>query len=154
MVLIDLKSGELINAVTIVTNEGEVVASMASDETLLKAGYKKASKRELKKREIGAAAMAELKEKIGGLEVEGVGVINAGERHLQNITALLSILEGDSVLDFRMYNNTFIKVDRATLLKMQRALILAANEVYAKKWKLEAQIDSVKNEEQLSWIEW
>lgn len=87
----------------------------------------------------------------GGIEVAGVGVVNAGERHLKNCQDMLKVI-GDGEIDFRLFNNSFIKVNKSQLERVEIALIQAGLAGYAKKWELEQSVANAKSKSALEKI--
>lgn len=81
----------------------------------------------------------------GGIEVENFGVIDCGRDYLQNLQSLITILQSGviSEIDFRLYDNTSKNATLQDLQKCQIAMILKANELYAKKWQLESELENL-----------
>ena len=92
-----------------------------------------------------AAKMAEIKEKFEAnithslISIDGVGVIDGGERYLQNIQNIYENLKekGENSINFRLANNSFVEVDLEQLELMRKTIIETGLGYYQKKWELE-----------------
>lgn len=110
----------------------------------------------LKTREISLAFEATLENLPGGLNVENVGVVDCGRQHLTNVSSLIKVLEAtnqDSI-DFRLYDNSYTKLNLAQLKALEIAIIIKGNEIYAKKWALEAELSNASNIDEAKAIVW
>lgn len=73
------------------------------------------------------------------VEVESVGVVNAGRKNLQDVQGILDVFDsyGQSTIDFRLADNSFVKVDKSALELIKRKITLTGLGHYEKKWKYE-----------------
>lgn len=116
--------------------------------------YTLATVKERKMKEISREHEQELKNKDGGVLVEGIGVINAGRDHLQNIDSFLSILPDGGTMPFRLYDNTMAQVTKEQLISARAAMVLAAQEIYAHKWALEGLIALATDKADVKALDW
>ncbi|ALV25042.1 putative protein (DUF4376 domain) [Campylobacter iguaniorum] len=110
----------------------------------------------LKTREISLAFEATLENLPGGLNVENVGVVDCGRQHLANVSSLIKILEATNQpdIDFRLYDNSYTKINLAQLKALEIAIIIKGNEIYAKKWALEVELSNASNIDEAKAIVW
>lgn len=89
----------------------------------------------------------------GSLEIEGIGVVNAGKTHLSNVQNLIRSVEiNGGSKDFRLYNNSFVSLGIDELAKIELALIDYGERSWAKKWAYEQAINAAKTASDLEAI--
>lgn len=135
--------------------DGSVVSEELINEAK-KQRLKQAKEQKLK--ELSQKLKDEIQEKAGGLEVSGVGVVDCGRAHLENVSNLISYLQSSGVdnVAFRMHDNTAKNLSLEQLKTIKVALIEAGLSLYAKKWQMEALINeasSIKELENITWDE-
>lgn len=102
--------------------------------------------------EINAAFRAERER--SSVEVEGVGVVDAGERYLINIDALLALVPSSGEVDFILADNSTKKLGRDLLKRIKLAIAQAGAELYAKRHALRQAIQKANSEAELEAIKW
>ncbi|MDD7323745.1 MAG: DUF4376 domain-containing protein [Campylobacter lanienae] len=78
--------------------------------------------------------------------VSGVGVVDAGRSNLQDITGIIETFEesGKETMSFRIADNSFVSVNAEQLKAIKKAIILKGQELYQKKWEIEAKLGNAK----------
>ena len=74
--------------------------------------------------------------------VSGVGVVDGGRSNLQDITGIIETFEesGQETMLFRIADNSFVSVNAEQLKAIKKAIILKGQELYQKKWEIEAKL--------------
>ena len=78
--------------------------------------------------------------------VSGVGIVDGGRSNLQDITGILETFEesGQETMLFRIADNSFVSVNAEQLKAIKKAIILKGQELYQKKWEIEAKLATAK----------
>lgn len=78
--------------------------------------------------------------------VSGVGVVDAGRSNLQDITGIIETFEesGEETMSFRIADNSFVSVNLEELKAIKKAIILKGQELYQKKWEIEAKLANAR----------
>ena len=78
--------------------------------------------------------------------VSGVGVVDGGRSNLQDITGIIETFEesGQETMLFRIADNSFVSVNAEELKAIKKAIILKGQELYQKKWDIEAKLANAK----------
>ena len=78
--------------------------------------------------------------------VSGVGIVDAGRSNLQDITGIIETFEesGQETMLFRIADNSFVSVNAEELKAIKKAIILKGQELYQKKWEIEAKLANAK----------
>ena len=78
--------------------------------------------------------------------VSGVGVVDGGRSNLQDITGIIETFEesGQETMLFRIADNSFVSVNAEQLKAIKKAIILKGQELYQKKWEIEAKLANAK----------
>lgn len=81
-----------------------------------------------------------------GVNVSGVGVVDGGRSNLQDITGIIETFEesGEETMPFRIADNSFVSVNLEELKAIKKAIILKGQELYQKKWEIEAKLANAK----------
>ncbi|MCI6177775.1 MAG: DUF4376 domain-containing protein [Campylobacter sp.] len=81
-----------------------------------------------------------------GVTVSGVGIVDAGRSNLQDITGIIETFEesGKETMSFRIADNSFVSVNAEQLKAIKKAIILKGQELYQKKWEIEAKLGNAK----------
>ncbi len=81
-----------------------------------------------------------------GVTVSGVGIVDAGRSNLQDITGIIETFEesGQETMLFRIADNSFVSVNAEQLKAIKKAIILKGQELYQKKWEIEAKLANAK----------
>ena len=74
--------------------------------------------------------------------VSGIGIVDAGRSNLQDITGIIETFEesGKDTMLFRIADNSFVSVNAEQLKAIKKAIILKGQELYQKKWEIEAKL--------------
>ncbi|CUU68212.1 3-deoxy-D-arabino-heptulosonate 7-phosphate synthase [Campylobacter hyointestinalis subsp. hyointestinalis] len=136
----------------IIENKLQEITKEKFDEIL--ANMNKPSFDEAKKNKqtaINNAFEAELNNLSNGLNIENIGVVDCGKQHLTNVQGLIKVVESGAIenVNFRLFDNSTTKLNLEQLKKIELAIILKGQELYVKKWELEAKINSAKNADEL-----
>lgn len=86
------------------------------------------------------------------IDVDGVGVVDAGERYLANANTLYELCPDDGELDFILADNSSIKIGKDKLLSIKNAIAKTGVELYAKKHELRNQILNANSIDELDKI--
>lgn len=86
------------------------------------------------------------------IEVDGVGVVDAGERYLANANTLYELCPDDGELDFILADNSSVKIGKDKLLSIKNAIAKTGVELYAKKHELRNQILNANSVDELDKI--
>lgn len=80
------------------------------------------------------------------VNVSGVGVVDGGRSNLQDITGIIETFEesGQETMLFRIADNSFVSVNAEQLKAIKKAIILKGQELYQKKWEIEAKLANAK----------
>ena len=80
------------------------------------------------------------------VNVSGVGVVDGGRSNLQDITGIIETFEesGEETMSFRIADNSFVSVNAEQLKAIKKAIILKGQELYQKKWEIEAKLANAK----------
>ena len=80
------------------------------------------------------------------VNVSGVGIVDGGRSNLQDITGIIETFEesGQETMSFRIANNSFVSVNAEQLKAIKKAIILKGQELYQKKWEIEAKLANAK----------
>ena len=80
------------------------------------------------------------------VNVPGVGVVDGGRSNLQDITGIIETFEesGEETMLFRIADNSFVSVNAEQLKAIKKAIILKGQELYQKKWEIEAKLANAK----------
>ena len=80
------------------------------------------------------------------VNVSGVGVVDGGRSNLQDITGIIETFEesGQETMLFRIADNSFVSVNAEELKAIKKAIILKGQELYQKKWDIEAKLANAK----------
>lgn len=80
------------------------------------------------------------------VNVSGVGVVDGGRSNLQDITGIIKTFEesGEETMSFRIADNSFVSVNLEELKAIKKAIILKGQELYQKKWEIEARLANAK----------
>ena len=78
--------------------------------------------------------------------VSGVGIVDGGRSNLQDITGIIETFEesGEETMPFRIADNSFVSVNAEQLKAIKKAIILKGQELYQKKWEIEAKLANAK----------
>ena len=78
--------------------------------------------------------------------VSGVGIVDGGRSNLQDITGIIETFEesGEETMLFRIADNSFVSVNAEQLKAIKKAIILKGQELYQKKWDIEAKLATAK----------
>ena len=78
--------------------------------------------------------------------VSGVGIVDGGRSNLQDITGIIETFEesGEETMSFRIADNSFVSVNAEQLKAIKKAIILKGQELYQKKWEIEAKLANAK----------
>ena len=78
--------------------------------------------------------------------VSGVGIVDGGRSNLQDITGIIDTFEesGQETMLFRIADNSFVSVNAEQLKAIKKAIILKGQELYQKKWEIEAKLATAK----------
>ena len=78
--------------------------------------------------------------------VSGVGIVDGGRSNLQDITGIIETFEesGEETMLFRIADNSFVSVNAEELKAIKKAIILKGQELYQKKWEIEAKLANAK----------
>ena len=78
--------------------------------------------------------------------VSGIGIVDAGRSNLQDITGIIETFEesGEETMLFRIADNSFVSVNAEQLKAIKKAIILKGQELYQKKWEIEAKLANAK----------
>ena len=81
-----------------------------------------------------------------GVNVSGVGIVDGGRSNLQDITGIIETFEesGQETMLFRIADNSFVSVNAEQLKAIKKAIILKGQELYQKKWEIEAKLANAK----------
>ena len=76
------------------------------------------------------------------VNVSGVGIVDGGRSNLQDITGIIETFEesGQETMLFRIADNSFVSVNAEQLKAIKKAIILKGQELYQKKWQIEARL--------------
>lgn len=100
------------------------------------------------------------KERIANLEdgvnVEGIGIVDGGERYIHNIDHLLFYLEkkGLEQVPFTTKDYSVVMCNKEQLENIKLAIIEAGLAIYNKRWELDKAVDAAKNVTTLKNIGW
>ena len=74
--------------------------------------------------------------------VSGIGIVDAGRSNLQDISGIIETFEesGQETMLFRIADNSFVSVNAEQLKAIKKAIILKGQELYQKKWEIEAKL--------------
>ena len=80
------------------------------------------------------------------VNVSGIGIVDAGRSNLQDITGIIETFEesGQESMSFRIADNSFVSVNAEQLKAIKKAIILKGQELYQKKWEIEAKLANAK----------
>ena len=80
------------------------------------------------------------------VNVSGVGVVDGGRSNLQDISGIIETFEesGQETMLFRIADNSFVSVNLEQLKAIKKAIILKGQELYQKKWQIEARLANAK----------
>ena len=80
------------------------------------------------------------------VNVSGVGIVDGGRSNLQDITGIIETFEesGQETMLFRIADNSFVSVNAEQLKAIKKAIILKGQELYQKKWEIEAKLANAK----------
>ena len=78
--------------------------------------------------------------------VSGVGIVDGGRSNLQDVTGIIETFEesGEETMLFRIADNSFVSVNAEQLKAIKKAIILKGQELYQKKWEIEAKLANAK----------
>ena len=78
--------------------------------------------------------------------VSGVGIVDAGRSNLQDISGIIETFEesGEETMSFRIADNSFVSVNAEQLKAIKKAIILKGQELYQKKWEIEARLANAR----------
>ncbi|MCI7023717.1 MAG: DUF4376 domain-containing protein [Campylobacter sp.] len=78
--------------------------------------------------------------------VSGVGIVDGGRSNLQDISGIIETFEesGQETMLFRIADNSFVSVNAEQLKAIKKAIILKGQELYQKKWEIEAKLATAK----------
>ena len=78
--------------------------------------------------------------------VSGIGIVDGGRSNLQDITGIIETFEesGEETMLFRIADNSFVSVNAEQLKAIKKAIILKGQELYQKKWEIEAKLANAK----------
>ena len=78
--------------------------------------------------------------------VSGVGIVDGGRSNLQDISGIIETFEesGQETMLFRIADNSFVSVNAEQLKAIKKAIILKGQELYQKKWEIEAKLANAK----------
>ena len=78
--------------------------------------------------------------------VSGVGIVDGGRSNLQDITGIIETFEESKqeTMLFRIADNSFVSVNAEQLKAIKKAIILKGQELYQKKWEIEAKLANAK----------
>lgn len=88
------------------------------------------------------------------INVDGVGVVDAGERYLINANALLELIPKNGEIDFILADNSTLRLDRSKLEAVKLAIASAGARLYAKRHALRTAIEQALSEAELENIRW
>ena len=80
------------------------------------------------------------------VNVSGVGIVDGGRSNLQDISGIIETFEesGQETMLFRIADNSFVSVNLEQLKAIKKAIILKGQELYQKKWDIEAKLANAK----------
>ena len=80
------------------------------------------------------------------VNVSGIGIVDAGRSNLQDISGIIETFEesGQETMLFRIADNSFVSVNAEQLKAIKKAIILKGQELYQKKWEIEAKLANAK----------
>lgn len=80
------------------------------------------------------------------VSVAGVGVVDAGRSHLQDVSGIIETFEEsrENTMIFRIADNSFVSVNAEQLKAIKKAIILKGQELYQKKWEIESKLANAK----------
>lgn len=80
------------------------------------------------------------------VNVSGIGIVDGGRSNLQDITGIIETFEesGQESMLFRIADNSFVSVNAEQLKAIKKAIILKGQELYQKKWEIEAKLANAK----------
>lgn len=80
------------------------------------------------------------------VNVSGVGIVDGGRSNLQDISGIIETFEesGQETMLFRIADNSFVSVNAEQLKAIKKAIILKGQELYQKKWEIEARLANAK----------
>lgn len=80
------------------------------------------------------------------VNVSGVGIVDGGRSNLQDISGIIETFEesGQETMLFRIADNSFVSVNAEQLKAIKKAIILKGQELYQKKWEIEAKLANAK----------
>ena len=80
------------------------------------------------------------------VNVSGVGIVDGGRSNLQDISGIIETFEesGEETMLFRIADNSFVSVNAEQLKAIKKAIILKGQELYQKKWEIEARLANAK----------
>ena len=80
------------------------------------------------------------------VNVSGVGVVDGGRSNLQDISGIIETFEesGEETMSFRIADNSFVSVNAEQLKAIKKAIILKGQELYQKKWEIEAKLANAR----------
>ena len=80
------------------------------------------------------------------VNVSGIGIVDGGRSNLQDITGIIETFEesGEETMPFRIADNSFVSVNAEQLKAIKKAIILKGQELYQKKWEIEAKLANAK----------
>ena len=80
------------------------------------------------------------------VNVSGVGIVDAGRSNLQDISGIIETFEesGEETMSFRIADNSFVSVNAEQLKAIKKAIILKGQELYQKKWEIEARLANAR----------
>ena len=80
------------------------------------------------------------------VNVSGIGIVDAGRSNLQDIAGIIETFEesGQETMLFRIADNSFVSVNLEQLKAIKKAIILKGQELYQKKWEIEAKLANAK----------
>lgn len=80
------------------------------------------------------------------VNVSGVGIVDGGRSNLQDITGIIETFEesGQETMLFRIADNSFVSVNAEQLKAIKKAIILKGQELYQKKWEIEAKLANAR----------
>lgn len=80
------------------------------------------------------------------VNVAGVGIVDGGRDNLQDVAGVIETFEesGESTMFFRIADNSFVQVNGEQLKAIKKAIILKGQELYQKKWEIEAKLANAR----------
>lgn len=90
------------------------------------------------------------------LEIAGLGTINAGRKHLQNVEALIKLATAQKLkeIDFIMFDNSMKKVSLEQLSAIDLQMSARAMSVYSQAQLLKMRINNAQNISEVEAITW